>query len=159
MNWIPTSSTGDDLVFFPHFFHTNGTRDPILHLYTGFLPFGEEKLVKPLAKSGAGEGVRRSGEFEEAAELRGADGSLAKAEVIEGEAENTNEDEEDVLAGGGAVGAGAGGEGGEGDGVDIAGGAQYEEGGVRAVEEKERVAESAEDSTGEAGIEGDRIHG
>lgn len=105
--------------------------------------------MKPLAEGGTGEGVGEGGEVKKAAELGGTDGAAAEGEVIGGEAEYSNENEEDVLARGSAVGAGAGGEGGEGDGVDISGGAKNEEGGVGAVEEEERVAESAEDAIGD----------
>lgn len=113
------------------------------------MPAGEEELVKPLAEAGAGDGVRRSGGGEEAAEVAGAEGTAAEADVVDGDAEYSDEDEENVFTGSGAIGARARGEGRESDGVDVAGGAEDEEGGVGAVEEEEAVAEGTEDSVGD----------
>lgn len=56
-----------------------------------------------------------------------------------------------MLAGDDAVGAGAGRRGGEGDLVDVAGGAEDEKVGARAVKEAERVAERSKDALADEG--------
>lgn len=75
--------------------------------------------------------------------------AAVEAGVVEGEAKDAEEDEEDVLARDGAVWARTCRGGGEGDDVDVAGGAEDIEVGVRAVEEGEVVAQCADEAVGD----------
>lgn len=105
--------------------------------------------MEPLPEGGAGEGVAGGGEGEEAAELARPESPAPEAGVVEGDGEDADEDEEDVLARGGAVRARACHVGGEADGVDVSGGPEDEEEGVGAVEESEPVPDGADDPVGE----------
>lgn len=104
--------------------------------------------MEPRACPGTGEDAGRCWGRQEPCQLAWPQLAAPDARVVEGEAEDTEEDEEDVLArDGGAVRASAGGGGGgEGDGVDVAGGAEDEEVRADAVEEAEAVAEGADDA-------------
>ncbi|GMN39987.1 hypothetical protein TIFTF001_009217 [Ficus carica] len=145
---IPARAARHHPLLLCHLLQADGAARPLLELHprrerSRRGPAGvEEELVESAAEGGAGEGVWEGGGGEEAGEVAGAEGAAAEGGVVGGDAKGADEDEEDVLARGGAVGAGAGRGGGEGDGVDVGGGAEDEEGGgVGAVEEEEAVVE------------------
>ena len=99
--------------------------------------------MESLSNAGPSEGLRRGGLLQEAPESPPPEIERLPAK---GKAENSEEDEEGVLARGrSSVGAGAFGDGGESDGVDVAGGAEDEEIRAGAVEEEETVRVGARD--------------
>lgn len=106
-------------------------------------------MGKSLPEGGAGEGFSGGGEGEEAAELARPERAAPEAGVVKGDGEDADEDEEDVLARGGAVRARARHVGGEVDGVDVSCGAEDEEEGVGAVEKAEAVPNGSDDPFGE----------
>lgn len=135
-----------------HLVHADGARRPVLNAdplrqpSVGPRPRPEEVPVEPLPEARPRHRVRRRRRGEEALELARTEGPPLQARVVEGDAEHADEDEQDVLARGGAVGARARGAGRQRHGVHVPGGAEDEEGGVGAVEEEEVVADGPDNA-------------
>lgn len=128
--------------------HADGARRPVLDVDrlgrprpAGPRSRSEEVPVEPLPEVGPRHRVGRRRSGEEAVELARPEGPPLQAGVVEGDAEHADEDEQYVLARRRAVGARARGTGRQRHGVHVPRGAEDEEGGLRAVEEQQVVAD------------------
>lgn len=152
MQRVPARAAGHQSRFAFHLLQAYRAHGPVVLPPDGRLmvrPVGaRQQLVKPLARPGAGQDVRGHRRAQEARELARPQRPPPDACVVQGATEDTEDDEQDVLAGHGAVGAGAGWDGCEGHLVHIAGGTQDEEVGIGAVDEAERVAQGTDDPVG-----------
>jgi hypothetical protein len=107
---------------------------------------GGPELVEPLPGARAGEHVRVRGRGDESRDLARAQRLPPDAGLVEGEAEDAEQDEEDVLAGHGGVRARARRGGGQRHRVHVSRGAEHEELRPRAVQQPELVLQRADDA-------------